>query len=103
MVFSLTPRESRSAYLAMLSLASSLGWAIAPALAGSLAQALKPVEWRAAGWTFGQFHFLMFISIALRLLHVIFVIPRLPETRSQPTGDLVRHLVTRPFRRGVEK
>ena len=99
MVFSLTPRESRSAYLAVLSLASNLGWAVAPALAGAVAQSLRPVQLHLGGWTFGQFHFLMFISIALRLLHVIFVIPRLPDTRSQPTRDLVRHLVRRPFRR----
>jgi len=103
MVFSLTPRESRSAYLAVLSLASSFGWAGAAALAGWVAQALKPVQWHVAGWTFGQFHFLMFISITLRLLHVIFVIPHLPDTRAQPTGDLVRHLVRRPFRRGGEE
>ncbi len=103
MVFSLTPRESRSAYLAVLSLASSFGWASAAALAGWVAQALKPAQLHVAGWTFGQFHFLMFISITLRLLHVIFVIPHLPDTRAQPTGELVRHLVRRPFRRGGEE
>jgi MFS family permease len=102
MLFSLTPREGRSAYLAMFFLAANLGCALAPALAGGVAQSLRPVHFHLAGWTFGQFHFLMFISIALRLLHVIFVIPRLPDTRSQPTGELVRHLVRRPFRRGGE-
>lgn len=99
MVFSLTPREGRSAYLAALALASSLGWAMAPAAAGAVAEVLRPLRWQAGGWTFGQFHFLMFISVALRLAHVMLVIPRLPDTRSRPTGELVRHLVRKPFRR----
>jgi MFS family permease len=98
MFFSLTPRDNRSAYMAMLMLASSLGWAAAPSLSGALAEWLKPVHWQVAGHTFGHLHFLMFISIAARLLHTFFVIPHLPEASSKPTRELVRHLVGSPLR-----
>ena len=97
MVFALTPRESRSAYLAVLSLASSLGWAVAPVLGSAVAQVLTPVHLHAAGLTFGNLHFLMMISIVLRLLHVSLVIPRLPEVEPKPTGAVVRYLASCPF------
>ncbi len=98
MFFSLTPRENRSAYMAMLGFASSLGWAAAPSLSGALAEALKPVHWQVAGYTFGHLHYLMFISIAARLLHTYFVIPHLPEASPKRTRDLVRYLVGSPMR-----
>ena len=97
MLFSLTPRETRSAYLAVLSLAASLGWAVAPALAGTIGQALKPVQFQVAGATFGNLHLLMAMSIVLRLVHTLVVIPRLPEVSHQSTGALLRHLLVDPF------
>ena len=98
MFFSLTPRENRSAYMAMLAFASSLGWATAPSLSGALAQALKPVHFQFAGYTFGNLHFLMFISIAARLLHTLLVIPHLPEANPRSTRELIRYLLRSPFR-----
>ena len=97
MIFGLTPRRNRSAFLAMVALAASLGWVVAPSMGGAVAQVLKPVELRLLGRTFGNLHFLMAISFALRFLHVIFVVPRLPEEPKQTTGALVRHLVRGPF------
>jgi MFS family permease len=99
MLFSLTPRENRSAYIAMLAFASSLGWCLAPTLSGALAQALRPVHLHLAGLTFGNLHFLMLISIVARILHVLLVIPHLPEANPRRTRDLLRHLVTSPLRR----
>jgi len=98
MFFSLTPRENRSAYIAMLAFASSLGWAAAPSLSGALAQALKPVHWQVGWYTFGNLHFLMFISIAARLLHTFLVIPHLPEANPGSTRELIRYLLRSPFR-----
>jgi MFS family permease len=101
MFFALTPRENRSAYVAMLAFASSLGWATAPTLSGALAQALKHVHLHAVGLDFGGLHILMLISVAARLLHTFFVIPHLPEANPRPTRDLVRHLLRSPFRRAT--
>jgi MFS family permease len=99
MIFALTPRESRSAYLAVLSLASSLGWAVAPALGGAVARALEPVHVGLWGLRLGNLHFLMMISLMLRLLHAGLVIPRLPDKEAKPTRALVSYLVCYPFRR----
>ena len=99
MLFSMTPRRNRSAYLAMLSVAASLGWVVGPSLGGTIAQVLKPVQLHLAGRTFVNLHFLMGISILARLLHVLLVVPRLPEQPKETTGGLVRHLVTWPFQR----
>ncbi len=97
MLFALTPRRNRSAYIAMLSAAASLGWAIGPALGGALAQALKPLQLHAVGRTFGNLHVLMLMSVVVRLVHTIVVIPRLPEEPKQTTGTLVKHLLLWPF------
>jgi MFS family permease len=97
MMYSLTPRDSRSAYMAMLMLATNLGWAIAPTIGGAIAQALKPVVVRVAGLTFTNLHLLMFISIVVALLHVLLVIPRLPEPQAAPTRAVIRHLLRRPL------
>jgi len=99
MLFALTPRESRSAYLAVLALASSLGWATAPSLSGALAQALKPMHLHLAGRTLANLHVLMLISVAARLAHVFLIIPHLPERKPRRTRELVRHLLLSPFRR----
>lgn len=96
MIFALTPRQSRSAYIASVSLAASLGWVIAPTVSGAIAQALKPWHMELGGRTFVNLHALMALSIAARLLHVWLVVPRLPEERGESTIALARHLVTAP-------
>jgi len=98
MLFALTPRRTRSAYLAAIALAASLGWAIAPALSGALAQALKPMTFHALGLTFRNLHLLMLLSILGRSLHIALIIPRLPEASPHPTRDLVAYLVLAPYR-----
>ena len=98
MLFALTPRQNRSAYITMLSVAASLGWVIAPSLGGAIAQVLKPVTIHLAGRAFGNLHFLMAISIAVRLLHVLLIVPRLPEEPRETTGGLIRHLCCWPLR-----
>jgi len=97
MMYSHTPRESRSAYMACLMLANSLGWGIAPALSGAAAQALKPVHFHLIGFTFGNLHFLMAASLLARILHVLFVIPRLPEENARSTRELAWHLLRAPW------
>ena len=99
MLMGLTPRVNRSAYIAMLSMASSLGWVISPTLSGALAQGLKEVHVYVAGRAFGNFHVLMAISLVLRLLHVFLIVPRLPETPKATTGALIRYLCGWPMRR----
>lgn len=99
MLFSLTPRRTRSAYVAMLSVASSLGWVIAPSIGGAVAQALKPFTLDLFGRSFGNLHALMAASIAMRILHALLVVPRLPEEPKESTRGLVRHLFAWPFQR----
>jgi MFS family permease len=99
MVFALTPRETRSAYLAVLSLASSLGWAVAPALGAVVARELQSVHVGLWGLRLGNLHFVMLISLALRLLHAALVIPRLPDKQAKSTRALVVYLACCPFRR----
>ena len=99
MLFALTPRRNRSAYIAMLSVASSLGWVVGPVIGGAIAQGLKPVHLHLAGQSFHNLHFLMAISIVARLLHVFLIVPRLPESDSQPISALMRHLFVAPFLR----
>ncbi len=101
MIFGLTPRRNRSAFLAMVSLAASVGWVLGPSIGGAVAQALKPVELHLLGRTFGNLHVLMAISFSIRFLHVFVVVPRLPEEPKGSTGALVRHLVTRPLARAA--
>ena len=98
MIFALTPRQNRAAYIAVLSVAASLGWVIAPALGGAIGQMLKPVHIQVGGRTFLNLHFLMMISVVARLLHVLLVVPRLPEEGRGTTGALVRHLCCWPLR-----
>lgn len=97
MIFDLTPKKNRSAFLAMVSLAASLGWVIAPTIGGAVAQALKPVELSLLGRKFGNLHFLMAISFAVRFVHIYVVVPRLPEEPKETTGALVRYLLGRPI------
>jgi MFS family permease len=99
MLMGLTPRLNRSAYIAMLSVASSLGWVIAPSLSGAVAQALKDVHVLIAGRAFGNFHVLMAASLVVRLLHVFLIVPRLPDTPRGTTGSLIRYLLSWPLRR----
>jgi len=99
MLFSLTPQRTRSAYIATLSVAASLGWVVAPSVGGAVAQALRSVHVHFAGRTFVNLHFLMVISIAARLLHVLLVVPRLPEEPKQTTGALIQSLCCWPWER----
>lgn len=92
MMFSLTPRENRSAYLACLMLAANLGFAVAMILGGALAQALKPVELHLAGLTFVNFHFLMLLSILFTLLSLTLILPRLPAQEHVGPGEVLRDL-----------
>jgi MFS family permease len=98
MLFSLTPRQSRSAYMAMLAIASSLALAIAPILGGWLSDRLHTVHIHFAGREFISLHFLIIISMLARLLHLIFFVPRLPEPSQQGMGDIVKHIATSPAR-----
>lgn len=98
MIFGLTPRQRRSAYLAILSMASSIGWVLGPSLGGALAQVLKPVTVHLLGQTWGSLHFLLVLSVVVRLLHVFLVVPRLPEEPKETTWGLVGYLLGRPFR-----
>ncbi len=99
MLFELTPRRNRSAFLAVLALAASLGWVLAPSAGGAIAQAFKSVEVHLLGRTFGNLHFLMFVSLLARVLHIWLVVPLLPEEPKQTTGALVRYLCGWPRRR----
>ncbi len=99
MLFALTPRRNRSAYIAMLSMAASLGWVIGPAAGGAIAQALRGVHVELAGMTFGNLHVLLLLSIVMRVVHVFLIVPRLPESDSQPSRALLRHLFVAPFLR----
>jgi len=97
MIFGLTPRRNRSAFLAMVALAASLGWVIAPSAGGAVAQALKPLSFDVFGRTFGNLHVVLAISFVIRFVHAFVVVPRLPEEPKRTTGALVRHLVGRPL------
>jgi MFS family permease len=96
MLFALTPRRNRSSYIALLSIAASLGWVIGPALGGAIAQILKPVTLHLAGRTFVNLHFLMVLSILARVIHVTLVVPRLPDEKARPTRELLHHLLSLP-------
>ncbi len=96
MLFGLTPRRSRAAYIAMLSVAASLGWVVGPSVGGALAQLLRPLQVELAGRSFGNLHVLMVVSAAARLVHTLLIIPRLPEQPQQTTAALVRHLTLWP-------
>jgi MFS family permease len=97
LIFSLTPRRKRSAYIAMVSVSASLGWVVGPALGGAFAQLLKPVQVEVLDRTFVSLHLLILLSVAVRLIHCFLVIPRLPEAPKQTTGALVRHLLFWPL------
>ena len=99
MMYALTPRENRSAYMACIMLAASLGYAIAPPLGGALADLLKPVSVHVWGLTLINFHFLMFLSILITLAHATFIIPRLPADSTATAGDVVKHLTRTSFAR----
>ncbi len=99
LLMTLTPRVNRSAHIAMLSVSASLGVAAATGIFGAVAQALQGMNVVIAGRGFGNFHLLMVVSLAARLLHVFLIVPRLPEEPKATTVALVSHLLGWPVRR----
>ena len=97
MMYAFTPREGRSAYMACIMLATSVGWAVAPLLSGKMADLLVGWQYHLWGLTFVNFHLIMLASLIARVLHVIFILPLLPEEHPRPTRDLIRHLARSPF------
>lgn len=90
MMYSLTPRENRSAYTACLLLGGNLGLVISQLAGGQIARAFAPVHVRVGSLTLGNIHLLMLVSVLIILAHALFVIPRLPahveESADAPTA-----------------
>lgn len=99
MMYLYTPRERRSAYMACLMLANSLGWGLAPYLSGQAVDLLEGVTWQVGGYTFIGLHFLLMATLVARVVHILFVIPRVSEPGARRTRELARHLVLAPWQR----
>jgi MFS family permease len=97
LMFSMTPVAQRSVYVASVAVVSGLFAAGAPAMGGALAQALKGVHVPLWGMTITNLHVLLLISLALRIAHILYFVPRLPETRAEPAMRLALDLLRAPF------
>ncbi|NIM06068.1 MAG: MFS transporter [Armatimonadetes bacterium] len=92
LIFAMTPRAARSAYVAQVSLASGLAGFIAPVIAGAVAQMFVGVQVSFLWWRFGNLHLLLIALSIYRALHTILVVPRLPETRKVSALTMLKEL-----------
>jgi len=93
MMFALTPEEKRSTYLAAVSATAGLVGAAAPMVGGIIAQALSGWVWVVWDFPVRNLHAVFAVAVLLRILHVVFFVPRLPETHARSPRELVAEVI----------
>jgi MFS family permease len=81
-----SPRNSRTAYLAVFSVISGLGFFIASVMGGALAQNWEGIHWQVGQQIVVNYHLLFGISSVLRILAALMVLSfHEPEEKDLPT------------------
>jgi len=97
LMFSMTPAEQRSAYLASVAVASGLAATVAPAVGGAVGQALRGLDVSLWGLQIGNLHVLLLLAVVLRVVHIVYFVPRLAEADAKPAKRLAGDLLRMPF------
>ena len=101
MVLTTAPRENRSAYLAVHSMASGFSAFLASLAGGCLAYSLSQFHWRVGAQTFVNFHVLFLLS-ALARLALLPMALSLHEDKAHPVRAIFT-LAGAKIRRGFEE
>lgn len=96
MLFALTPARNRSAYIAAVFLVAGLIGAVAPVVGGAIAQALAGWSGSLAGLRLVNLHAVFLVATLLRVVHVVVVVPALPEPEARPAAELLADLLRAP-------
>jgi len=88
-----SPKESRSSYIAILSIFSGFGYLLASTLGGYIASILNDFKIEIFGMRFINLHILFFLSFILRIYSTI-VLTRIPETQDKPFFAMVDSIST---------
>ena len=97
LMFAMTPTTQRSAYLASVAVVSGVFAAAALAVGGAVAQALRELHVPLWGLEITNLHVLLLVSLALRIAHLLYFIPRLPEAKAAPAMRLALDMLRLPF------
>ncbi len=85
------PQQGRPAFLAVQAALAGITNFIAMILGGFLAQLLSSITFNISGYTFINYHFLFFATLALRILSIP-LINRMEEPEAKPVGVVIRRL-----------
>lgn len=91
------PKESRSTYVAMLSISSGFGYLFASMFAGYIATLFKDFSIEVFGLKFINLHILFFASFILRIFGAMTLV-KIPETQSKPFLAMIDSISTAIFR-----
>ena len=91
------PKESRSSYVAMLSIFSGFGYLTASLLAGYIATLFKDFSLEIFGLKFINLHILFFLSFICRIVSAI-VLLRMPEPNGEPFFAMVDYIGSTIYR-----
>ncbi len=82
MLLSMSPKKSRSSYVAIISIFSGFGYLIASMLAGYIATLFKDFSIEIFTLRFGNMHILFFLSFVSRMTSAV-VLARMPEVQAK--------------------
>ncbi len=88
-----SPRESRSSYIALLSIFSGSGYLLASTLGGYIATILSDFKFKIFGMTFINLHILFFLSFIFRIYSTI-ILAKIPEAQGKPFFAMVDSIST---------
>ncbi|MFN3135292.1 MAG: MFS transporter [Candidatus Kryptonium sp.] len=91
------PKESRSSYVAMLSIFSGFGYLTASILAGYIATLFKNFSIEIFGLKFMNLHILFFLSFILRIVSAMALL-RMPEPDEKPFFAMVDYISSTIYR-----
>lgn len=85
------PQQGRPAFLAVQAALAGVTNFIAMIIGGFLAQMLSSITFSISGYTFINYHFLFFATLALRIMSIP-LINRMEEPEAKPVGVVIRRL-----------
>ena len=92
-VTALAPEVPRSTMTALYSIAAGCSFALCAVLAGRLSDTLNNWHWSIAGLQFVNFHVLFALSLGVRLVNTVLVVPRLQEPDARSMRLMTREVV----------
>ncbi len=93
LVTALAPEVPRSTMTALYSIAAGCSFAICSVIAGRLSDALNNWQWSIGDLQFVNFHVLFALSLGVRLVNTVLVVPRLQEPDARSMRFMTREVV----------